>query len=335
MRQLGSDIKVSIIVAIYKSEPFLDKLILSILNQTYSNIEIILVDDGSPDKSGEICDKYAQQDNRIKVIHKSNGGACDARNKGLEVVTGEYLTIIDGDDWLSPDYIEYLLGIALETKSEMSMSLHIFTTRDQVQVKEDKIETWTPEEAAVAIIYPKVPIGPWNKLYKTELIQRNKIDFNVPWSGEGHYFSAMAAQCANHVAVGRRKVYNYRLNNTGSGLTHYNVVMGINALWNTQNIGNKLVKRTPRLENAVNYHIWAAYHFILKLIIATDNKEKYNKEYRDSIEIPRKMLFNVLIHSEVSFKHKVKMILMCIFPVPYAKYLIKEEQKALKKDIMK
>lgn len=332
--KLNSEIKVSIIVAIYKSEKFLDKLILSIMNQTYSNIEIILVDDGSPDNSGKICDKYAQQDSRIRVIHKSNGGACEARNRGLEVVTGEFLTIIDGDDWLAPDYVEYLLKMALDTHSDMSLSLNIFTTRDQVQIKKDKVETWTSENAAIAIIYPKIPIGPWNKLYKTELIRKNKIDFNVPWSGEGHYFSAMAAQYANHVAVGRRKVYNYRLNNTGSGLTHYNVTMGINALWNTQNIGKKLVVRTPRLENAVNYHVWAVYHFILKLIIATNTREKYEKEYRDSIRISVKMFPKVFIHSEFGLRHKMKMILMCMFPVLYAKYLIKKEQKALKEDIM-
>ena len=81
-------IKVSIIVAIYNSAAFLDKLITSIINQSYKNIEVILVNDGSPDNSGEICDKYAAKDPRIKVLHKTNGGACDARNKGLELVTG-------------------------------------------------------------------------------------------------------------------------------------------------------------------------------------------------------------------------------------------------------
>lgn len=73
----------------------------------------------------------------------------------------------------------------------------------------------------------------------------------------------MAAQYSNHVGVGRRKIYNYRLNNAGSGLTHYNVTMGTNALWNTKNIGDKLVIRTNRLQNAVNYHIWSNYHLYL------------------------------------------------------------------------
>lgn len=329
----NKNIKVSIVVAIYKSEKFLDKLIISIVNQTYANLEIILVDDGSPDNSGEICDKYAAKDGRIKVLHKKNGGACDARNKGLELVTGDYISIIDGDDWLEPDYVEYLLMIAVQTGSDMSMSKNIFTTRDREQVTQDSIETWTAENAAVEIIYPKIPIGPWNKLYKTSLIKDNHIDFNVPWSGEGHWFSCMAAQCSNHVGIGYRKVYNYRLNNAGSGLTNYNVVMGINALWNTKNIGAKLVHPTKRLHAAVNYHIWSCYHFILMLIMATNSKDKYAKEYRECLIKSKTMLPSVLLHSEVSWKHKLKMILMTMFPITYAKKSIRRDRKALKKDL--
>lgn len=329
----NQNIKVSIIVAIYKSEKFLDKLIGSIINQTYRNIEIILVDDGSPDNSGLICDKYAEHDARIKVLHKNNGGTCDARNQGMKQVTGEYLSIIDGDDWLELDYVEYLLNLALQTDSEMSMTLNIFTTRDRDQVEKDCIETWTPEEAAVTLIYPKTPIGPWNKLYKTSLIKNNHIDFNVPWSGEGHYFSVMAAQYANHVGVGLRKVYNYRLNNAESGLTHYNVLMGTNALWNTKNIGRKLVHPTKRLKYAINYHIWSNYLFIIKLIIATNSKEQYMNEFHESFVKSKTQLPCVLLHSEVGLRQKFKMFFMAMFPVVYAKHCIKRDRKGLKKDL--
>ena len=92
--QNSKGIKVSVVIAIYNSAKFLDKLITSVIHQTHENLEIILVDDGSPDNSGEICDKYAAIDNRIRVIHKSNGGACDARNKGIEAATGEYLIFV-------------------------------------------------------------------------------------------------------------------------------------------------------------------------------------------------------------------------------------------------
>ena len=123
---------VSIIVPLYKSERYLPKLLNSILEQTYTNLEVILVDDGSPDDSGIIADEYKKKDNRISVIHKQNGGCCEARNAGLDIATGYYLMFADGDDWLEPDCVEYLVKIAEENNCEMSTTDAIFTTRDGV-----------------------------------------------------------------------------------------------------------------------------------------------------------------------------------------------------------
>ena len=165
--------KVSVIVAIYKSEKFLEKLINSIINQTWHNLEILLIDDGSPDGSGLICDKYANEDDRIIVIHKENGGACEARNVGLEHATGEYVVIIDGDDWLELDYVEYLMNLIHQTGAEMAMTDHIFTTRDRIQITQDEVKKLSPEDAFCMIIYPISPIGPWNKIYKTSMLKKN------------------------------------------------------------------------------------------------------------------------------------------------------------------
>jgi len=332
--QNSKGIKVSVVIAIYNSAKFLDKLITSVIHQTHENLEIILVDDGSPDNSGEICDKYAAIDNRIRVIHKSNGGACDARNKGIEAATGEYLIFVDGDDWLSEDCVEYLLSLALKTNSDMAFSDKIFTTRDQVQTDNDYIETWTSENATAAIIYPHMAIGPWNKIYKVDMLRKNNITFSVPWSGEGLYFASTASQHANHVGVGHRKVYNYRLNNAGSGLTNFNVVMGINALYNIKNIGDKLVIRTPKIINAVNWHIWKNYNFLLMLIIATNSKGKYEKEYKECMINIRTMLPKVLLKSEVSIKEKIKIIYMGLFPTAYAKRSIRIAQRGFHNDKM-
>ena len=103
--------KVSIIVPIYNVEQYLRRCIDSLLAQTYTNIEIVLVDDGSPDNCGDICDEYAQTDTRIKVIHKKNCGLSAARNSGIEAVSGEWVTFIDSDDWLETDAIECLMGL--------------------------------------------------------------------------------------------------------------------------------------------------------------------------------------------------------------------------------
>lgn len=326
--------KISAIVAIYKSEKFLPKLLDSIIGQTWENLEILLIDDGSPDNSGTICDEYALRDERIRVIHKENGGACEARNVGLNEATGEYILVIDGDDWLERDYVEYLMNLIHKTGSEMAMTDQIFTTRDRKQIENDRIETWTPEEAFCSIIYPKIPIGPWNKIYKASLLRDNHINFNRPWSGEGLYFSAMAAQCSNSVGVGHKKIYNYRLNNANSGLTHYNVVMGTNALENIKYIKEHRSIDTKRTEYACDWHIWKNYGYTLFLIVATKSILENNALYKECIHNIRTRLMDVLLHSELGVKTKIKMFIQGIAPVWWAKRDLKKQQVAFKADTM-
>ena len=226
------------------------------------------------------------------------------------------------------------MRLIIKTDSEMAMTDNIFTTRDQKQVSKDEIRKITPEEAATLIIYPVIPIGPWNKIYKRSLIVDNNISFSVPWSGEGLYFSVMAAQYANAVGLGHRKIYNYRLNNAGSGLTNYNIIMGTNALKNIKYIGENLVIKTEKLQNAVNWHIWKNYNFVLKLIIATNEVNNNKKLYNECIENIRKMMFKVINKSEIRMKEKMKVLIISLFPVFYAKKSIKKEKKALNNDKM-
>lgn len=327
--------KVSIIVAIYNSEKFLRKNIESIINQTYKNLEIILVDDGSPDNCPNICDEYGEKDDRIVVIHKKNGGTCEARNYGLAKMTGDYVTVIDGDDWLEPDYIEYLMNLIHKTNSEMAMTDHIFTTRDRNQIKKDRIETWTSEEAATAIVYPRFAIGPWNKMYKVSVLRKNGLDFSVPWSGEGLYFSCMAAQYSNQIGIGHKKIYNYRLNNLESGLTHYKLVMGTNALKNIKHIGEISIIRTPKFMNAVKWHIWKNYDYILFLIIATNSKSENSSLYSECLLNIRSRLPYVLVHSKVSIKAKLRMFLIGLSPDTIARWELRKAQKALRRDSTK
>ena len=113
--------KISVIVPVYKAEEYLDECIQSVLNQTYPDIELILVDDGSPDKSGEICDRYAKDDSRIKVFHQQNSGVCAARNKGLAISSGDYFTFLDSDDTLSKYALELLFQDLKENDADMAI----------------------------------------------------------------------------------------------------------------------------------------------------------------------------------------------------------------------
>ena len=111
---------ISVIVPVYKVEQYLDRCVQSIVDQTYKNLEIILVDDGSPDNCPAMCDAWAEKDDRVQVIHKENGGVSSARNVGLDAVTGSYIAFVDADDWIESDMLEFLLHNIIEFKADIS-----------------------------------------------------------------------------------------------------------------------------------------------------------------------------------------------------------------------
>lgn len=168
---------VTIIVPIYKVEAYLQKCIDSILNQTYKNLEIILVDDGSPDNCGHICDEYAKTDIRIKVIHKKNGGLSDARNAGLDIATGDYIYFIDSDDWIASNAIEILTSY-IESNNEIDIvagcAVDIHEENGKIletnySIKLDTIQTLNKIEALKNNLLNGW--AAWNKLYKKELFK--------------------------------------------------------------------------------------------------------------------------------------------------------------------
>lgn len=163
---------ISIIVPIYNVEQYLRECVDSILAQSYQNLEIILVDDGSPDRCGAICDEYAAADPRIKVIHKVNGGLSDARNAGLEVATGDYIGFVDSDDWIAPDMFSYLLKGLEENEAEIAMCNVIkFTEKKYWDERVMPRRVYTGEEALDALFSDRMENYAWNKLYKAALWQ--------------------------------------------------------------------------------------------------------------------------------------------------------------------
>ena len=126
---------ISVIVPVYNVESYLERCLKSLTEQSYSNIEIILVDDGSTDGSGRICDQYRDIDDRINVIHKTNGGLADARNAGLDVAKGEYIAFVDSDDWVSPYYIGNLYSALTEAGADLAISMYINVTGDEIKTE--------------------------------------------------------------------------------------------------------------------------------------------------------------------------------------------------------
>lgn len=177
-------VKISIIVPVYKTEQYLSRCVESILGQTYSNLEILLVDDGSPDRCPEMCDTFAEQDQRVKVIHKQNGGLSDARNAGIEAATGDYLLFIDSDDYVSADMVQLLLYAACKEHAEVAACSYFITQQNGKSVyspKPDSYMVFTPEEAvADAFSSPSYcGITAWNKMFSAQLFRDLNIRFPV------------------------------------------------------------------------------------------------------------------------------------------------------------
>lgn len=202
---------ISVIVPVYKVEPYLDKCISSIANQTYRNLEIILVDDGSPDNCPATSDAWAEKDSRIRVIHKTNGGLSDARNAGMAVATGELMAFVDSDDWIAQDMYEHLYQRLLEDGSDIAACGVQMVWEDKTPSRMLTREgncVLNQEEAMRAIIeesWLKQPV--WYKLYKTELVRG--ILFPVGKYHEDVFWSYQAVGRAKKVSVSDHIGYYY------------------------------------------------------------------------------------------------------------------------------
>lgn len=174
------DKKISIIIPVYKVEEFLDECVQSVLKQTYHDLEIILVDDGSPDRCGQMCDAYAEKDKRIKVVHKENGGLSDARNAGLAVATGDYVAFLDSDDFVAPQMYEVLSGL-LDSHPHTCMVGCPFTRNvngDYSIFKMGDVDyqdgrSFTIKEFMNLIMSRRIDSASTNKLYRRDFIKRN------------------------------------------------------------------------------------------------------------------------------------------------------------------
>lgn len=160
---------VSVIIPVYKVEHYLSRAVDSVLKQTYQHLDIVLVDDGSPDRCGKICDEYALMDSRVRVIHKNNGGLSSARNAGLEIAIGEYILFVDSDDIIHPHMIERLLKVAEMEKCDIvQCSFFRFDSdipKEQVTDRTKLISKYEALERIDNAVY----MAAWNKIYKKEL----------------------------------------------------------------------------------------------------------------------------------------------------------------------
>ena len=299
---------ISIIMPVYNAEKYLNRSIESIMNQTYNNIEIILVNDGSTDNSLEICTSYQEKDNRIKLINQANKGVSFARNKGIDEATGDYIMFIDSDDYVEKNMIEDMVSKITEDDIDLVISgIKMDYIKNGQVIKEekyklkDKMYTIVEMLNDILIDIDLICIcGPWCKLYKTEILKNNKIKFTNEFTmGEDTWYNLdYIDTCTGKVITMSNIYYNYMRENPNSLFTkYYDDYIKI-----TEKVYNKflnLLERKASSETIDRYK--KTYTF--NLIYANTINFKYITTYKKKMEdLEYSLKNNVVVNNIKSLK---------------------------------
>lgn len=291
---------ISVIVPIYDVEQYICRCVDSIIAQTYKHLEIILVDDGSTDNCPQICDEYAKKDSRIRVIHKKNGGLSDARNAGMDVATGEYISFIDSDDYVSNDFIETLYNAAISENSDIVECSVVKFYEDEHfdEYKDDlKIASFNTEESLSKLIAEN-PFKQhvWNKLYKADLVL--DIPYAVGKLNEDEFWTYQIFGRAKRVTRVNKTMYYYFQRQSSIMGNTYNL-RRLDALEGKADRQKYIEKNFPRLAAQAKIDMFEscifAYQSVLKYMHGKDKKiaKKVIYSYKESFELSKAEINNI------------------------------------------
>jgi glycosyltransferase involved in cell wall biosynthesis len=217
----------SIIIPVFNVEQYLPQCVTSVLSQTFTNFELILVDDGSTDGSGRICDEFVAKDKRTQVVHIPNGGSSNARNTGLEMATGTYICFVDSDDWVDDTYLETLLGLFKKADVQLAvcgMTVEYPDHQEQWRCQPGTVTVGPEDEDAFLRLNQSFLLyGPCAKIYQHDILRQHGIRFDTSLSyGEDFVFSMTYLTHVSRIAVDGNPLYHYRKHNTTTLSTAYN-----------------------------------------------------------------------------------------------------------------
>ena len=282
--------KISIIVPIYNVEKYLRDCIESIINQTYTEIEIILVNDGSTDSSLEICKEYAEKNDKIKIVNKKNGGLSDARNAGLRHATGKYIMFVDSDDYLALNSCEILYNAIKDTDFEFITANFAFTNNDGTPWKKpmfnDKFQNIPLDIEDYKESFYLVNSTVWNKIFKKEFIDKNNLSFEVGLLAEDAVFTTLAFLKTKKTYYIKDVVYYYRQRETkkGSAAISSNCTVDY---FTRVNLAYKIVYENFKKYNEMNFYRY--YYAKSTSYILYKFVDSVLLNYEEKIEVLEKM----------------------------------------------
>lgn len=311
--------KISIIVPVYNVEQFISECINSILNQTFRDFELILINDGSTDKSGQICDEFASKDERIVVVHKENGGQSSARNKGIDLAKGEYIGFIDSDDWIEHDMYQIMYTKAIETGAEIAACNIVQYNKDSSKYYfcQDPTDYVCDRKSAMQELYlnERLTFSPCNKLIKRELFR--EIRFKEGYILEDIDFTYRIIHQSQKVFYTGQALYNYR----------YNEQSTMRKAFTKKRLDEFEVRKSLYLFYRDNYPSHAnevyAEWFLTGLMLYINILKYYPNEkdqYRYLIEADRKKLSSLVLKKTYNRKKKLLLSLAVISPQLLVKF---------------
>ena len=297
---------VSIIVPVHNVEKYIERCIESILGQTYKEIELLLIDDGSTDKSGNICEKYSNQDSRVKVFHKVSGGPSDARNFGLDHIKGEFITFIDSDDFISKWYVEYLLHLIEKHDADMSVCQYRESAETSFNF-EHSAETaelvCSQKEAFERYCYQRgIAQNVWGKMYVKRVYQSLRFPKNQLYEDEGIFYKVLD-KCRK-VVIGNQIHYFYYKRSDSIIRSNFTIAK-YDYVVSSINLTKYIKEKYPDLYiAAVSKLLWSCIHIWVQL----PNKEEYPEIYNNIVKIIKKNRLWVIRDPKVRVKNKILLL---------------------------
>ena len=309
---------VSVIVPVYKVEKYLDRCIKSIRNQTYKNLEIILVDDGSPDNCGAMCDEYKANDARIEVVHKANGGLSSARNAGIAVAKGDFLCFVDSDDWITEDMVDHMVALQAQHEADIVSVSYVLTSNENQKMSPD-YEVNVMHGAEALEYYLRIGMSSrvsdypvWIKLYKKDLFKDTEFPKGVLYEDYTTNVELLL-KCQTYVKSTKCCYFYYQ---GGTSIVRSGYKRRDHQLiTQCEKVCQAVAEQNAEIIGLANDKLSRSYFsLLLKIVCYGFDSEMAKEEQKNIIKeyvLELRKRKKALLHSSMPFNRKLLMVVLC------------------------
>lgn len=319
--------KISIIVPVYNCEKYISNCINSILEQSFKDFELILVDDGSSDRSFEICESFAKKDNRVRAIHQPNSGVSRARNRGLDEAKGEYIGFVDGDDCIDKEMYERLYKNLADNNADISICgiVNCFVKKDGTteKVRQSPVDgfwIFSGEQALKEALQSRLySVNPVNKLFKKELF--DKLRYPEGKISEDAFLIPVVISKAGKVVYDSKPMY-YYLRRENSITTSNFSDRDWDVVEAYKNHLNMVSEKFPNLKEVAKFRYLWAYTYVIDKIMLSENSENYLEDFKKAFNFIKKNILQIIFNPYFSLKRKIAVMVLLINKKIYKKMIM-------------